>query len=251
MRRVCFIGNSHVGAIKKAADDLKGNGILDGVDVSIFGSHRGSTKTLKISDGYLFSDDVFVQKNFHWTSGGSTKVKVSEYDDIFFVVGKSFFDIRPFKAGNDIPFISNDLAMKIMNKNLNAWPMKLAERTARESNNVQVTHVGAPIISAEDPASKLLLARFNDPESKIFSRTEYIRTLMEEKSAEVSEGNFRVIKPPTAALEEHGLFTQHIFCQGSIRLTNKIDILHPTDDYGHMNADYGRLLLEHLLAQIA
>ena len=133
MRRVCFIGNSHVGAIKMAVHDLKGNGILDGVDVSIFGSYRDSLKTAKIGDGYLFSDDQIVQKNFHWTSGGSSKVKVCEYDEIFFVLGRSIFDFERFKAGTDIPFISNSLFMKIMNVTLNSWPMMLAKRRLRKT----------------------------------------------------------------------------------------------------------------------
>ncbi|MDQ2094358.1 hypothetical protein [Rhodalgimonas zhirmunskyi] len=251
MRRVCFIGNSHVGSVKRAADEIKDSGVLDGVDVTIFGSHRDSLKTLKIRDGYLVSDDDFVQKNFHWTSGGSTKVKISEYDEICFILGRSIFDFTKFQAGTDIPFISNNLAMKLVNAALNTWPMRLAMRTAKESDNVQVTHVGRPFVSAEAPLSKAILARFSEPESKISSRTEQLRTLMDEKSTEVSEGNFRFMKPPTATLEEHGLFTQHIFCQGSIRLGKKMNKSHSTDDYGHMNADYGRLILEHLLAQTA
>lgn len=248
MKRVCFIGNSHVGAIKKATDDLKVNGKLAGVDVSIFGSHSDSLKSVEVKDGYLISDSEQVKKNFHWTSGGSTKVKISDYNEIFFVVGASLFDVKKFQTGMDIPFISSDLASLLIDMDLKQWPMKLAENTARESDNVQVTHIGTPFISAEAPESKALLSACNDPQSGASRRLADLRALLETKYSEVSGGNFRIMKPLTAALEEHGLFTQHIYCQNSVRLTKDMNITHPAKDFVHMNADYGRLLLEHLLA---
>jgi hypothetical protein len=247
MRRICFVGNSHVGAVKQAVDNLKGSIALDGVEISIFGSHSNSLKTAKVNEDTIFSDDIFVQNNFYWTSSGLTEVKISNYDEICFLIGTSIFDSSHFQAGSDIPFISRALAEEIMTNALDSWPLRLAKNTARENKNVKVTHIGIPFSSAKNPKVEPLLAKLRDSRSSFSIRLKKLKVLIEKKAAEASEGNFRIMKPPPAALEDSGLFTQHIFCQGSTRLSAKMDVAHPPDDYDHMNAAYGKLLLEYLL----
>lgn len=244
MKRICFVGNSHVAAVKQAVDALKESGTLDGAEVSIFGSNGASLKTAQVNGGIIASDDEFVQNNFQLTSGGLREVRIADYDDIYFLAGPSFFDYSLFQAASDIPVISSALAEEIMAHLLKLWPLRLAKDTARANANVRVAHIGVPFTSAENPTIKPLLAKFHDAQSSLSGRVEKMKALIERMAAEVSEGNFRVMGPPPAALEESGLFTQHAFCQGSVRLTPDMNLSHPTDDYGHMNAAYGRLLLE-------
>ncbi len=63
MRRICFVGNSHVASVRKAVDALKDSDTFDDVEVTVFGSHRDSLKTAKVNGGIISSDDEFVQNN--------------------------------------------------------------------------------------------------------------------------------------------------------------------------------------------
>jgi hypothetical protein len=201
-----------------------------------------------VNDGVISSSSKVVQNNFHWTSGGLTEIRISDYDDICFLCGMSLFDFLLFEAASDIPFISMDLFEEIVTSLQNEWPMKLAKDTARENESVKVTYIGEPFTSAGLPRLKPLLTKLHDGQSSASSRMEKIRALIDKTAAEISVGNFRLMRPPSAALDESGLVTQHTFCQGSVRLSPDMEDAHLPNDYYHMNAAYGRLLLEQLLA---
>ena len=253
MKRICFVGNSHVGAVKQAIDGLSDDSTLNGFEFSTFACRSRNLETAQVINGVLSSDDENLKESFIWTSGGSSEVVISEYDVICFLMGRSMFDHKIFRTGSDIPYISAGLFDEIMAGARNSWQMQLVEKTARANKNVQVVHIGHPFVSDASPRMKSFLDSLSGSDSGLSGRAKSVKARIEEKASAISVGNLRVMAPPPAALDETGFFTQHKFCQGS-KGSNRItetEAEHSSDDFAHMNEVYGRMLIDHLLAELA
>lgn len=249
MRRVCFLGSSHVAAVKMATDMLKAEDQLRDVAVTIFGSQSGSLRAAKVGGGLVYSDDTTVQERFQWTSGGMTDLKISDYDDIFVLARSSFFASEFFQVEASLPVMSRALIEAVLEQRIKTdWAIHLAKDIAAENRQVRVSYVGSPLRSDASPVAQSILAAFHDPQSGFAARVDKLRRIMAEMAETHSTDNFTFLPPPAAALEKSGLFTQHVFCQNSLRLTKEMDVAHPNDDYRHMNATYGKILLAHALA---
>ncbi|MEP6019994.1 MAG: hypothetical protein ABJ251_16075 [Paracoccaceae bacterium] len=253
MKRICFVGNSHVGAVKQAIDDLSDDSSLNGFEFSTFACQSRNLETVQVNNGVLSSDDEKLKESFIWTSGGSSEVVIADYDVICFLMGRSMFDYKMFRSGSDIPYLSVGLFDEIMAGAWNSWQMQLVENTARANKNVQVVHIGHPFVSVASPKIKSFLDSLCDSDSGLYDRAKSVKARIEEKASAISVGNLRVMAPPPAALDETGFFTQHTFCQGS-KGSNRItetEVEHSSDDFAHMNEVYGRMLIDHLLAELA
>ncbi len=87
MTRCCFIGNSHLAAIKLGWDRVKGR--YGGVLVDFFASHIASIGDICRVDTRLVPANDTVRQNFVWTSGGKAAIDLSEYSDVV-LVGMGF-----------------------------------------------------------------------------------------------------------------------------------------------------------------
>ncbi|WP_350334370.1 hypothetical protein [Coralliovum pocilloporae] len=247
MKRICFVGNSHVGALKKALASYDDIGAGKAADITIFGSHRDSIRTARVRNGIISSSNSSVQESFRWTSGGATEIVISEFDEIVFILGNSMLSARPFIAGDDIPALSQRVMDEIWKAIEKSWFMRLVKETAEANSNTLVSHIGVPFISCEAPDAKTILQKISAPQSRTRHHAERIQAFLEEKVRASSTDNFRIMGPPESTLEQHGLFTHHTYCKGSVRLSENMNKLHPDTDFRHMNAAYGRLVLEEVL----
>ncbi|MEO0750550.1 MAG: hypothetical protein AAFY25_02005, partial [Pseudomonadota bacterium] len=133
MRRVCFIGNSHIGAIKRAVTTYDDIECLSNVELSLFGTPGGTLQSVRLRDGVLRSDNPKVQQNFLWTSGVALEIDVSGFDEIFMVAGQSYLSIFPFIAGKDVPHITRGMFEEIWDLMVNGWAINTCRKIA-ESN---------------------------------------------------------------------------------------------------------------------
>jgi hypothetical protein len=246
MRRIAVIGSSHVGAFKEGADVLKSAGELGKVEITVFGTNGSSLRSCRIEDGAVVGGSDFVRSNFEC-------LVISDYDDILVVAGLSFFSKMVFWAGEpempfyNLPPISRALAFDALEAISGRWDIQLARDIAQTGSGVPVRHLGCPLRSDEEPLSKLVLEKLEVPGSAIGERLGFLQTCIAEKANSLASDTFSFAKPPATVLEQYGLFTKHSFCRGSKRLTEDMSKEHPEDDYGHMNAEYGKALWQQLL----
>lgn len=247
MKRVAVIGNSHVAAVKQAMAEFGTSSGLKDFEVTVFGSYRETVRSARVQDGVLRSDQKNVQSNFEWTSGGQTEVEIASFDEIIFIVGLSHLSIEPFTAGSNIPFLSKAMLTEIWAQIKSSWHIQLAKDTAASCKTTRVTHLGIPYPSNISPVAKRILSAAEVSGSDADRRVRLIRDFMTDAGDKFSRDNFRLMGPPEDALEEHGLFTRHEFCKGSMKMTVNMDRPHSSADFRHMNASYGKLLLEKVL----
>ncbi|KMK65153.1 hypothetical protein [Puniceibacterium sp. IMCC21224] len=253
MKRICFVGNSHVGAIKGGMDALEATGALDGFDITIFGSHGESLKSCYVRDGVITSDKDFVRERFAWTSGGQSEVRIADFDAVFVIAGPSLFSVMylfsdsPKEALRDIPEMSAALVSVVLDSMRDAWHFDLTRQIALARPEVPVTHVGVPFRSEAAPRPQFVLQNAADVTTGLAGRLARLKENIRTSALSFPDGLFALSHPPAAVLEEHGIFTRHAFCRGSQRFSPNKDGAHPEDDFQHMNADYGVHILRHLL----
>lgn len=248
MKRLCFLGNSHVAAVRAALNDMRAEGGLEDVEVDVFGSQRNSLRTATVRNGVVGSSSAFVQKNFRWTSGGMSEVEIARYDEIIILAGISVFSSAHYQAGPDLPTISSEMADAIITHHMEQdWAIGLARLIAEASGSVQVSFVGSPLISVDSPRAQKFLAQYHDRDTGVGVRARNLRTMIDRSVVARSAGNFRMKAPPAAALEDSGFFTRSAYCKGSMLFKPEVDAQHPGNDFVHMNAQYGRLLLQDAL----
>lgn len=63
MRRVCVVGNSHLGAIKEGANILQSRGELKGCDLTFFGSPNKTMESCSVADGIINANSPVVLEN--------------------------------------------------------------------------------------------------------------------------------------------------------------------------------------------
>ncbi len=82
--KICVIGNSHVGALKRAWDEIKGNYPQQRI---IFFAQRGDgLEELAAHNGKLTPNNEELTKSLEFTSGGSKEIAPEDYD-MFVIYG--------------------------------------------------------------------------------------------------------------------------------------------------------------------
>jgi hypothetical protein len=56
-------------------------------------------------------------------------------------------------------------------------------------------------------------------------------------------------QPPETRVSS--IFSREEYARGSVRLTKNLNIAHPEDDYAHMNAKYGAIVMRQILERVA
>ncbi|PSL20200.1 hypothetical protein [Shimia abyssi] len=249
MKRLCFLGNSHVAAVRLAIGEMQEYCVAKDVEIDVFGSQRNSLRAAEIKNGVVTSSSKFVRNNFQWTSGGMSELDIGRYDEIVVLAGLSLFSSAHYQANAEVPFVSSGLADAILAHRVKEdWAINLAREIAQANRSVTVTHIGSPLISTQSPRAKKFISSYHEVGSEFGVRAKQLKTLITQKVAALGESNFRFSPPPSAALEDSGFFTEHVYCQGSVLFTPEANEEHKRDDFSHMNAKYGRLVVEHVLS---
>jgi hypothetical protein len=85
--RLCFVGNSHLGAIKAGWNASAAN--HPDVSARFFGAPQSAFVETKVENGRLIAESPRAQKLFRLTSGGSIEVVPEDYD-LIVLVGMSY-----------------------------------------------------------------------------------------------------------------------------------------------------------------
>lgn len=246
--KVCFIGNSHLSALKMGWDTMPHGS----VDIDFFGAPRSRMGTLERRGDVLLSLDEDTNKRMAISSRGRTEIPLGDYDA--FVIcndGGAKHLMVAFKRHRTPEMsrririshvISESLAREVVAGYIQASvPMKLI-RLIRECSTAPILNVPAPLptknILIDKPKSvwkdsavmmPVLEAMFTEQITPIFSSLGVTHVGQPEETV---RGGLSLLK----------------YGEGSIMLGRGKP--HDSTEAHHLNADFGRLQMEAILAAL-
>ena len=247
---VCFIGDSHVAAIRQALDDPRCAAHADRVD--IFGSRGSGLFSLRAEDGALVTDEKKVRQDLNFT-GGARKIKLGKYD-AFCIVG----GLVKLQLVDDVVENYATVGMGLTGRHLVSETLmrQMFEEAMRQTLSFHLVNLvaasGKPLFHVPCPL----------PSEDVMTHRKgsVLRSIVEAGLAEAHLRRFSdardaiigsratIIEQPDATVAAP-FFTKRDYGVGSVRLAKK-QVEHGDDDFNHMNQDYGVLMLNRAMEVI-
>ncbi len=249
MRRLCFLGNSHLAAVKLGLELARAEGALADVAADTFGSHRATLASCRIEDGALVPTEPGVARNFAWTSGGMEKVVLGAYDALYIVAGGSPFSVFRYLPAGQLPPPSPAVYGAVAGSWCGEWAPALGRAIAAAAPRLAVHFIGEPALSTAWYRYRRFRKLFGDagpPDPARLAQLRAIQEAVAQAVAAAPHGMASVVPFPPACLDELGVLTRDAFTRGAKRLVEGLEAAQPDGNDGHMNAAYGRELLRHL-----
>jgi hypothetical protein len=231
--KICIIGNSHIGALKRAWDNNEWQQ-CNAIELTFFGDRGNGLKDLIVENNVLKAGSARLEKALEFTSCGASSIYPQNYDAyLVYGLGAKRFILNPYKpysaaviycAVND--HLKNTLSYKTL--------LKIREVSDKK---IFVGHNPLPALKG----------KLNDT-----SPAEYNFGLDCINKLGYSKINAQMIPQPNQTIA-NGRFTLPEFSKGSKRLSIGVrndDEIHPDSDTGHMNDDFGRKWLLNFFEQI-
>lgn len=245
--RICFIGDSQVAALRQALDDPRASAHAD--RIAIYGSRGQGLFSLRDEDGSLVTDEKKVRQDLKFT-GGSRAIKLRKYD-AFCVVGSLVKLEWTDEIVRDYATIGMGLSgRRLVSENLMRQMFEEAMRQTLAYHLLGLVEgAGKPVFFIPCPLHSegivghergavirsMIEAGLGDD---YFARFARARDAIIGPKATIIHQPEETIAPP--------FFTKRAYGLGSIRLT-KHRVEHGDDDFGHMNQDFGVLMLSKAL----
>lgn len=247
---ICFIGDSHVAALRQALDDPRTAAHAD--RITIFGSRGSGLFSLREEDGALVTDEKKVRQDLNFT-GGARRIKLGHYD-AFCIVG----GLVKLQRVDDIVEHYATVGMGLTRRHLVSERLlaQMFEEAMRQTLTFHllglVAGSGKPLFHVPCPL----------PSEDIVThwKGSVLRTIV---NAGVAEDHFRrfsaarekiiggmaaIIAQPDSTVAAP-FFTKREYGLGSVRLARQ-QVEHGDDDFNHMNKDYGVEMLNRAMAVI-
>lgn len=229
MMRICVIGNSHVGAVKMAWDEIE----TDHPETSLtfFAGRSNSTKGLKPKGGMLVPNTDVLTDQIAYTSGGHREIDPEKYD-VFLLYGMLSHPNIPkrYKRVSQA-FLQDFLVEKASSSLMVAQARKMRKITNK------------PVFASMAPVHRL----GNDKPPKLMPLHRDVVALLQENT--FKKFNCTLVAQPDETLADRRT-TLSEFSIGSTRLKTVAetgDQRHAEEDQAHMNAAYGKIWLESFL----
>jgi hypothetical protein len=290
MRKCCFVGDSHLAAIKLGWDQM-GQDHPD-FDCDFFASQIGSIDDTYRAGALLVPANETVRRNFIWTSGGKSVIDLSQYSDVV-LVGMGF-SVEPLllaysqsrterhnNRSGIYSFVSEAAFDAIIANHLRSAPLfRTLERIRDGGPRVWGLAQPGPSEQVLDGPDNAELAEPFSGSGSGLGLLNWLRDWQTDKTAEfhqtvaawlrtvvqhgdhaalassfarivasLAEPDFRPMPQPPATLST-GLFTKREYSVGSVRLTRGYNVPHVMEEYRHMNAAYGAVVLSDLLPRL-
>lgn len=249
MRRVCFLGNSHLAAVKLGLDLARRQGLLGEVVIETFGARWRSLTDTRIEDGWLVPASEAVARSFAWTSGGQTRLRLDAYETIYLVAGRSPYSLLNYMPAGLLPPPSGPMFRAVARGWTESWAPAFGRQLARALGGGGVVFVGQPEPALDGRRQawyRALLEEDGRPHPARVGRLREVQAAIRAAVAATPHGFAALPPPPPACLDELGVYTRAEFLRGAVRLTEAMDEAQPETDRIHMNAAYGLALLRHL-----
>lgn len=216
--KISVLGNSHVGSLKRAWDSI--NECYQNLSITFFASPSDSMGSLSIQGESLAprSNDQYLLKNFHYTSGGLDCIYPKDFD-LFIVYGLYF----------KFPLLDSRLSSAVLKCTChdnyhNSLNFRIVEMIRELSES--------PIYIGHDPLNSKQIA--NQP----YDVVSY-ENIIETTAAETHISKIHFIHQPSETVT-NGWNTKSEYTINAKSLGN---ILVADNDTRHMNEEFGELYL--------
>ncbi len=242
---MCVVGDSHVGALKLAFE-RKSDPAL-GWHVDFFGAAHDGIGRVALSGGTLFATEETVREAFLATSGGTEGIDVAAYDGFLVVSGGLSFGILVRRiCSTHLPAALGDRErFPISLPCLEACLMQSMDRGAAMRVSRLVRSVSAvPVLFVPAPRPAAAIRDHPDPDVRNimaapvlgFLRPAYDRVLHTLSEA----AGIGVLAQPPETVEDL-YYTRDRYRENGVNVRGRRK--DPRTNYGHMNGDYGALVL--------
>lgn len=261
-RRLCFLGNSHIAAMRSARDAYPDR--WPGTDMHFVGAHKGLLLETEVIHGWLRPVTPAAKAAFARLGGGSG-VRLADYD-AFVVTGclvalslaaslyrrMHWMGLPSVAAHRDLAngpqlLVSRDAAFDSLGTSLSD---RLGPALIRHLR----PHTDRPIYLTSQPRASAVLLDSHDPTTKahriahVAGDAAHISALFEEAAtAAVSEAGGLYLPQPPQTIAHH-ITTSPDYMRGALRLAANPNAPQPEDDIRHANAAYGAAVLDQLIA---
>jgi len=232
MTTICIIGNSHVGSLKMAWDNISPR--YPTMDITFFAQRGYGLKDLRIEQQSLLPTSEVLASALQFTSGGKTGIDTRLYD-VFLIYG--LFLTPYFQA--DKPFYSQAVLQHALYDHVEG---SLSFKVLKQLRSI----TDKPIFAGHDP---LLIPRGEPANDSPAAYLEAINTL---NTLFYQPLDAEVIAQPLDTIV-YGRHTHPDFSKNSKRLAvgRKTDLeSQPDHNKGHMNDEFGELWLKQFFAKI-
>lgn len=252
MPKVCFIGNSHVAALKLAWDDTRDD--YPDISADMFGARALALNDAALIDGRLAAATESLQEQFEWT-GGAPAISLSEYSAFYLIAGSvnsfAVFDLYSMHHYHELSGrhgrpLSEAVFRRAALARLRTAPAARIARLIRQASDAPI-HICPQALPSD--------ACLNDPQCDIPHKlavangdAEMLLQMCDRLFAEVAASVGATVEPQPEETRSATAFTASSFSEGSVKLTKGLDLTHPQCDYRHMNRRYGAAVLSRLLA---
>ena len=236
--KLCIIGNSHTGALKRAWDNLIEPCFKNNLEISFFASRGHGLKGLYLNGTSLVADNEALKKNLEFTSNGHYDIKINNYD--FFLIYGLF---APYYTSDK--FYSVDVIEHSLRDHFcSAFGYTLLTMV-RSATDKKIYADPRPLPANpngnEDNFSPTLSSHYSEgirlANDKIFLPL-----------------NSELIHQPPETLVGNNRHTHSKFSKGSKRLdewNSEKSAPHPTEDLRHMNDQFGKIWLESFFKRLS
>lgn len=249
MKRICLLGNSHIGAFLTATRDCEVHFPASGFAFDCFGSIRASIQHVKFDGTRMTPTRGDVKKSFETTSGGKGHVELDEYDAVIIALRNTPFWIKPYLAEKQFVPLSRPVVQEIHNGFLDDWSVNFARNVAAAVPDTPIVFLGRPFNSDQDHLARFVLGQL-DGEGSDAARAlkdALVEQIGDVVAKTVVADNLSFLRPPAALLEPHGLFTKSDYSRGAVKFRQAMKAASEAADTQHMNGDYGLAMLQHIL----
>lgn len=229
--KLCVIGNSHVGALKRAWSTRAE--AHPEMSVTFFAGRGGSTRAVAVEDGQIVAKTDALRDQFAFTSGGPDRIDPTHFD-VFLAYG----GLHGARTGDAAQAVSAAFARRATVERARESMLYKHARLLRDVTDKPVFAAPAPLPAARDGV---------DP-PRIVPLAVEMELIDEALFAPL--GVDLVPQPPQT---RDGEATMGEFAQGSERLESLREGagVHGAAETAHMNEAYGDIWLEAFLARLS
>lgn len=216
--KICILGNSHVGGIKRGWDSISHE--YSDYSLTFFASTGDSLRKLRLAQGKLIPRSERLARHLSLTSGGLDSITLSEYD-AFLIYGLGLY----------IPILDTRLSASVIDQVfIDVWFSSLTFKLIKliRSASFAPIYVGHTPLPSGEPGVFISNNTMTYP--KAFSLT----------ADSVGVVDCFLVEQPAISFADPWV-TKTEFSMGSMRLLN--EELHLDKDTKHMNQEFGKIWL--------
>jgi len=234
--RTCIIGTSHIAALKLAEK----NAAAAGLQCTFFGAPALAFAKVHVADGIIKGDESIREHLLRTSEGHYESINPAEFDAIVF----HGIDLQPssmiYSIARRNPGARILFSQDFLFEGVSQW----FKRTRTFSLARQlVGRSGTRIILSPVPCPA---APPSEDDKVSLTHLKALRPQIHDILAQVcAQNGMSFLRQPEETYDDEAYYTKREYSTGSVRLVD-LNRPHPEDDFTHMNAQYGALVMGRL-----